>query len=284
MTFEQLRILQAIVEQGGLIAAAKKLGKAQPSVSSSLNRLEEQLGVRLFSRDKYRIEITEAGSALYQQACDILARSTRFDALAEHLRVGNEAQIRISVEVICPNHLLLTALKQVQSQYPLCQFQFCSDVMTGGFEKLMANEVDFVCGPNIYADENVQSRYLGTTKIGPVAAPSYLSLLQLDFERSVQIILKNTAQKKDNTRFGVQDNINQWVASDYQMKKDMLLAAMGWGLMPYHLISNELASGQLVAVDREELPVKEPAMYAFCLRNRAVGPVGRATWDALSCV
>ena len=58
MTFEQLKILQSIVEEGGVIAASKILFKTQPAISNAISRLETELQVQLFSRDEYRLRLS----------------------------------------------------------------------------------------------------------------------------------------------------------------------------------------------------------------------------------
>ena len=50
VTIEQLRTLRAVAEAGSFSAAARKLGRVQAAVSQSIDRLEAQLGLRLFDR------------------------------------------------------------------------------------------------------------------------------------------------------------------------------------------------------------------------------------------
>jgi len=66
-TFNQLSIFQAIVQEGSIRGAARKLEMAPPSVSQALKQLEQQLGLPLFTRSTRRIELTEAGQQLHQR-------------------------------------------------------------------------------------------------------------------------------------------------------------------------------------------------------------------------
>ena len=72
MTLEQLKMLVSIADAGGILAAAEKLHKTQPTVSVGIKKLEEELGLRIFSRDSYRASLTPAGETLCQQARVIL--------------------------------------------------------------------------------------------------------------------------------------------------------------------------------------------------------------------
>src|SRR4029079_11170350 len=50
VTIEQLRTLRAVAEEGSFTAAARKLGRVQAAVSQAIDRLEAQLGLRVFDR------------------------------------------------------------------------------------------------------------------------------------------------------------------------------------------------------------------------------------------
>lgn len=66
-TYNQLLIFQAIVAEGSIRGAARKLEMAAPSVSQALKNLETTLGLPVFTRTTRRIELTEAGRLLYQR-------------------------------------------------------------------------------------------------------------------------------------------------------------------------------------------------------------------------
>ncbi|CAM3550567.1 LysR family transcriptional regulator [Parendozoicomonas haliclonae] len=72
-TFNQLMIFQAIVQQGTIRGAARKLELTPPTVSQTLKQLEQHLGLPLFHRTTRRIELTEAGQQLYQQITGAVA-------------------------------------------------------------------------------------------------------------------------------------------------------------------------------------------------------------------
>lgn len=72
-TYNQLVIFQAIVTEGSIRGAARKLGMAAPSVSQALKRLEKTLGLPLFTRTTRRIALTEAGRLLHERATPALS-------------------------------------------------------------------------------------------------------------------------------------------------------------------------------------------------------------------
>ena len=68
MDLNALQIFARVVEQGGFTAAARVLDSNKATVSRKVADLEQQLGVRLLTRNTRRIELTEAGQLLYQRA------------------------------------------------------------------------------------------------------------------------------------------------------------------------------------------------------------------------
>lgn len=72
MDIRQLKYFMAIVEEGQISRAAKRLHMAQPPLSLQLKMLEENLGVQLIERTTKSLRLTEAGHALYQRAEQIL--------------------------------------------------------------------------------------------------------------------------------------------------------------------------------------------------------------------
>jgi DNA-binding transcriptional LysR family regulator len=71
-TLDQLKILQAISEEGSFKKAADKLYISQPAVSLQIQNLEKQLGLPLFYRNKRRARLTETGNLLVKYCERIL--------------------------------------------------------------------------------------------------------------------------------------------------------------------------------------------------------------------
>ena len=72
MDIRQLKYFMAIVEEGQISRAARRLHMAQPPLSLQLKMLEEELGVQLIERNTKSLRLTEAGHALYQRAEQII--------------------------------------------------------------------------------------------------------------------------------------------------------------------------------------------------------------------
>jgi len=73
MEFSQLRIFQAVAEEGSITRAAERLHRVPSNLSTRLKQLEEQLGVDLFLRERQRLQLSPAGKVLLDYAAKLFA-------------------------------------------------------------------------------------------------------------------------------------------------------------------------------------------------------------------
>jgi DNA-binding transcriptional LysR family regulator len=79
MDLTDLAIFKAVVEEGGIVRAARKLHRVQSSVTSRIQKLEASVGTRLFLRNKQRLHLSSSGEVL-------LAYADRLLGLAEEAK------------------------------------------------------------------------------------------------------------------------------------------------------------------------------------------------------
>lgn len=113
-----MRAFVAVVEEGGLSAAARRLHVSQPALSQTVNALERQLGVRLLVRGRTGVEPTDAGRTLLTEARAVLARYDQaLTALARHAGDGGTI-LRFGIPLELPSGLLSRPLADLAERYP----------------------------------------------------------------------------------------------------------------------------------------------------------------------
>ncbi|MES9537272.1 MULTISPECIES: LysR family transcriptional regulator [unclassified Actinomadura] len=92
-----LRCFVVVAEELHFGRAAERLGMAQPPLSQRIQRLEKELGVRLFDRSSRRVRLTPPGGLLLEEARDILTRVDRIYSVAERARLGEVGTVRAAL-------------------------------------------------------------------------------------------------------------------------------------------------------------------------------------------
>lgn len=284
MTLDQLKILVKIAESGSVLAAADALHRTQPTISVSIRKFEEELGVELLDRGQYRASLTPAGAQLCQKARSILNQVDEFTVLSRHLALGNEPELFLAIEASCPFPLIRRILGESEKKYPHTEFNLQVESIWGALEKLQNKEVDLAISPWFEDLPGIESMALTQIRLITVAAPGFcrqtedLSLEEM--KGHVQVVVRDSSRKPQLRSYGVVDGGRRWMVSDHVTKKELILAGMGWGKLQEHLIAEELAEGGLVPLQiNHHVCLVEMEVRAARRLGEPVGPVALALWE-----
>jgi DNA-binding transcriptional LysR family regulator len=95
--FEELRTFVAVVESGGITAAADRLGIAKSAISRRLADLEERLAVQLFRRTTRRMSLTDTGRGFYERGLRILADLDEAEQAVSEQHATLRGRLRVAV-------------------------------------------------------------------------------------------------------------------------------------------------------------------------------------------
>ena len=138
-----LKTFIAVCEYSGFSAAAKELGYTQSTVSSQIKQLEQELDVRLFDRYYHKINLTEKGVLVLQQARNILkAQAKMFDSLNSAESI--EGEIRLSMSSSVCSRYFKNDFLRFHHQYPEIKVEITENGTEQMFDKLRKNETDLV--------------------------------------------------------------------------------------------------------------------------------------------
>lgn len=117
MTIQQLYYLVAIADEGLISKAAYKLKISQSGLSQAIARIEQQLGLTIFTRTHTGIVVTTSGEAVIDQARQVLRSYHDLNFKIEQLKTQQRDVFRLAVsdEISRP---FVDALLEVQDQYP----------------------------------------------------------------------------------------------------------------------------------------------------------------------
>jgi len=122
MTFTELRYLVAIANERSFGRAAQKCFVSQPALSVAIQKLEEELGARLFERSKSEVTVTPVGARIVEQAHKVLEEMARIREIAQAGRNPLAGPLKLGVIYTVAPYLLpdlIPALHKLAPQMPL---------------------------------------------------------------------------------------------------------------------------------------------------------------------
>ena len=144
---KQLRAFVATVKLGTLTRAAESLYLSQPSISLQLQALERELGVTLMERSRRRINLTDAGEALYELARPLVegweTLDRDFQAKVKGLHAG---RLTIAAGTSTIQYLLPELVRRYRELYPAVQLQLANVTGKDGMAMLREDKADFAVG------------------------------------------------------------------------------------------------------------------------------------------
>lgn len=160
MELHQLRYVVAVARTGNFSRAAQNCHVSQPSLSQQIQKLEDELGERLFDRLRRHAKLTQAGERFLPRAVRILEE---MDAATREARAANDLdQGRITVGVlptIAP-YLLPKLIAAFSAKYPGVQVVVHEDTTARLRELTAACEVDIAIASLPLQDERFEVREL----------------------------------------------------------------------------------------------------------------------------
>jgi LysR family hydrogen peroxide-inducible transcriptional activator len=122
MTLNELRYLVAVAAERNFGRAAQKCFVSQPALSVGIQKLEEELGTRLFERGKTEVTVTPVGERIVEQAQKVLEEAARIREMAQAGRNQLAGRLKLGVIYTVAPYLLpdlIPALHERAPQMPL---------------------------------------------------------------------------------------------------------------------------------------------------------------------
>lgn len=123
MELKHLRAFIVLAEELHFGRAAQRLSIVQPALSMQIKALEEELGVRLFDRDRHAVALTEVGRIFLPEARAALQQSVRAADIARASGRGEIGRLRLAfVSSVLPN-VLPTLIRALHARFPRIELE-----------------------------------------------------------------------------------------------------------------------------------------------------------------
>jgi DNA-binding transcriptional LysR family regulator len=121
---ELMDIFAVVVEQASLNKASQVLNLSQPALSRKIMRLEQDLGVELFTRKGKRLELTRVGHLCYEHALEQRHTERKFQqVIQEYKSSGKQSSITIGASLTTLQATLPDLITIYLSEYPMTEIK-----------------------------------------------------------------------------------------------------------------------------------------------------------------
>ncbi|MGB7546893.1 MAG: LysR substrate-binding domain-containing protein [Terracidiphilus sp.] len=144
MNLQELRYLAAVAEHRHFGRAAEACNVSQPTLSSQIRKLEDELGVTLLERTNKRVEMTPVGSRILVHAQRALHEAGQMEAVARAARDPLVGPLKLGVIPTLAPYLMPLILKPLRQAYPGMVIELWEDQTRALIEALRNHRLDAV--------------------------------------------------------------------------------------------------------------------------------------------
>jgi LysR family transcriptional regulator, transcriptional activator of nhaA len=282
LNYHHLLYFWVVAREGGVTAAAKRLGLTQPTVSGQVRALEEALEEKLFERKGRRLVLTEVGQVVWQYAEEIFALGKELQDTVKGRPTGRPLRLCVGVADVIPKLIAYRLLGPALAQDPPLHLVCREDKTERLLAELSLNDLDLVI-----ADEPLSSathvrafnHLLGESTISFFGTPELAKRYRKGFPKNLGgapmlVPTINTSMRRAMDHFFEQHGIVPRIVAECEDSALMkVFGEQGAGLFAGPtVIEKEIAAHYGVRVVGRTADIRE-RFYAISVERRITHPV-----------
>jgi len=269
-------IFVAVARHGSFAEAARRLGMTGSAVSKQVQRLENDLGARLFHRTTRQLSLTDEGSFLFERSAPLVEGIEEVGEMLAGRKAKPEGTLRLSAPVALAQRVLKEPLSAFAGKYPDVHLHV---ELSDRFVDLVGEGFDLAVRIGHLEDSSLVARRLADVEMVLVGAPillaeygspdnlvdvSRIPFIHYGTDRTQQRMLfqRGTEEPEQITTEARLSTNND------QMMVSFARAGLGMILLPRFMVEEELGNGKLREVLPEYRPYPDRKLYAVFPHGR----------------
>ena len=282
MQLEHIMLFSKIAEEKSISRVAQASHISQPALSQQMQRLEEEVGQKLFERSNRGIELTEAGQVMQRYAAQFIHIYDNFREDMNNLstRTGT---FRVAATPVAANYALPCSLFKVNYKFPSYNFSLVGAPSSEVILKVQAGEADmgFIVdkteAPGLFCTEAfsdkvylvANSSYNVPETIALESLKKYPLVLLSETFSSYRLLLKYLkARGHDISQYRVLYHLDST-----ESVKSSVINQFGMAFLPYMAIKKEIYQKQLKVVQVQDFDLNYD-VYSIYRSKEDVGNDG----------
>jgi len=277
LSLDALEIVETIARKGSFAGAAKELFRVPSTISYTVSKLEEDLGVRLFDRFGPKVALTAAGKELLKEGRYLLRAAGDLESRVRRVASGWETELTIGMDsMLAPSGLQpdIEAFYEVADQTRL---RLVSEVLSGTWDALLDRRVDLLVGAagegpsggGYTAEPLGASRFVFAVAPGHPLAAIDRPLEKADLLDYRAVAVSDSARQLGPRTVGLLFGQDMLAVPDMETKFAFQLRGIGFGFLPESWAQPAIEAGLLV--EKEVVEPKPDETFYLAWRSGEEG-------------
>ncbi len=279
ISLDALLIMDAIDRHGSFAAAANELFKVPSTISYTVNKLEQDLGVQLFERQGPKATITRAGKELLTEGRFLLKAATDLEHRVRRVASGWETELSIGLDSLFSPSALIEEIKAFCEVSKLTRLKFSQEAISGTWESLIERRVDLLIGAvgegpsgggyTTHPIGNIEFVFTVSPKHPLALIDHPLGKKELSQYRAISVsdTVRNLPPRTVGLLFG-QDTL---AVPNMKTKLAFQIAGIGFGFIPKPIALEAINNGLLIEKEVEEKRSPDPLYIAWRSEETGAG-------------
>jgi DNA-binding transcriptional LysR family regulator len=260
LSLDALQIMDAIDRRGSFAAAGKELHKVPSTISYTVAKLEEELGVQLFERAGPRADLTPAGRELLKEGRFLLRAAQDLEARVRRVASGWETEFAIVIDSLFSPIALREDVEAFCEVADRTRLRLGQEALSGTWEALLERRADLLIGAAGEGPSGggYMAEPMGSISFVFAVAPGHplaaidRPLGRLDLQQHRAVAVADSARKLVSRTVGLAFGQNALTVPDIRSKHDYQRAGLGFGFLPEPYARAAIRAGELVVKEVEE--------------------------------
>jgi len=263
VNMELYKIFYIVAKNGSISAAANILFISQPAITFQIKKLEDKLGVSLFTRTKHGVILTEEGNILFNYVKNGIENIINGENALANLKNLDNGIIKIGVSTTICRYILMPYLEKFHEKYPNIDIQINNNLSNNLLKELRNGNLDIVImfAPQndnkdliIKPITNVQDIFVGNKKYYELTK----GMLNTKDLNSYPLILPSpsSSSRTHLNKYLKENNCNinpKLEVVSYNLIIDLIKAGFGIGYATKEFMINELNNKILFEIKTDKI-------------------------------
>lgn len=282
LSLDALEIVDTIARKGSFAGAAKELFRVPSTISYTVSKLEEDLGVRLFDRFGPKVTLTAAGKELLKEGRYLLRAAGDLESRVRRVASGWETGLCIGMDSMLAASSLQPDIEAFYGVADQTRLRLVREVLSGTWDALLDRRADLLVGAagegpsgGGYTAEPIgSSAFVFAVAPGhPLAAAAH-QLDKSDLLPYRAVAVSDSARQLGGRTVGLLFGQDTLAVPDMETKYAFQLQGLGFGFLPEAWARPAIEAGLLV----EKAVVEPKPDETFYLAWRSGEEGAALTW------